>query len=346
MTLELRSVRKRLGSFVLPELDLTVEDGEYFVLLGPSGVGKTVLLEMIAGLLIPDAGEIHWGGRDITRYPPERRGFAIVYQDYALFPHMTVMQNIVYGLRSRGLPRAKAEQRAEALAEQLNILSLLDRKPRTLSGGEQQRVALARALVVAPPLLLLDEPLSAVDVPTRRHLQGELKRIQQQVGATFIHVTHDVLEAVALGHRVGVMHGGRLHQVGTPEELVRRPSNREVAAFLGMRNIFAGSPCPDGYCSVQGVKIHVGERADQYRHIWIRPEEILLSGAAFESSARNQFRCVVEGWEFRQVLVEVQLRLGELRLSALITYASFEELTVGQGTQLYATFKSSSVHCF
>ena len=171
MTLELRSVEKRLDAFTLPALDLTVEEGEYLVLVGPSGVGKTVLLEIIAGLLSPDAGRIYWRGRDVTTRAPEHRGFGIVYQDYALFPHMTVYQNIVYGLNSRRMTKTEARERATVTAEQLGIFPLLDRLPDTLSGGEQQRVALSRALVVTPELLLLDEPLSAVDMRLRRLLR-------------------------------------------------------------------------------------------------------------------------------------------------------------------------------
>lgn len=346
MTLELNSIQKRLGSFVLPKLDLTVEEGEYFVLLGPSGVGKTVLLEIVAGLLTPDSGRVHWRGRNITTCPPEQRGFAIVYQDYALFPHMTVLQNIIYGLRARRVDLAEARKKAQETAEQLNIESLLHRMPKTLSGGEQQRVALARALVISSGLLLLDEPLSAVDMRLRRRLQREFKKIQRQTGSTFLHVTHDVDEAVLLGHRVGVMLGDRLRRVGTPAELFRKPDDAEVAAFVGIRNIFQVTYCGDGYCQANGVKIHVGEREEPFPHIWIRPEEILLSREPFESSARNQFRCSVEEWEFQDVLVNVRVVVGDLTLSALVTYASFEKLTVEQGTKLYATFKSSAVHCF
>lgn len=344
--LEIRSLCKRLGTFSLPALDLTVEDGEYFVLLGPSGVGKTVLLEIVAGLLAQDAGEILWQGQDITRWPAERRGFAIVYQDYALFPHMTVLQNITYGLTSQGMKKVDKEARAREAARQLGIEELLARVPPTLSSGEQQRVALARALVVEPGLLLLDEPLSAVDLRMRRQLQQELKLIQRKTGTTFIHVTHDVLEAVVLGHRVGIMLEGRLRQIGTPEELIRRPESRDVAGFLGMRNIFAATPLRGGSCDVRGVKIHVGERSHPYQHIWVRPEEILLSLAPFESSARNQFRCAVEDWELQDVLVNVRVRIDTAIFSALITYASFEKLAVERDAPMYATFKSSAVHCF
>jgi len=346
MTLELRSVEKRLDAFTLPALDLTVEEGEYLVLVGPSGVGKTVLLEIIAGLLSPDAGHIYWRGRDVTTRAPEHRGFGIVYQDYALFPHMTVYQNIVYGLNSRRMTKAEARERATVTAEQLGIFPLLDRLPDTLSGGEQQRVALSRALVVTPELLLLDEPLSAVDMRLRRLLRRELKRIQERTGTTFVHVTHDVHEALVLGHRVGVMLDGRLHQIGAPEELFHRPTDSDVADFLGMRNIFAVSEYRMEQCGAAGVRIHVGKRLDPFRHIWIRPEEILLSLSSFESSARNQFPCVVERWEPQDVLIHVRVAIGDMSLSVLITYASFEELGIETGVELCATFKSSAVHCF
>ena len=346
MTLELRSVEKRLDAFTLPALDLTVEEGEYLVLVGPSGVGKTVLLEIIAGLLSPDAGRIYWRGRDVTARVPEHRGFGIVYQDYALFPHMTVYQNIVYGLNSRRMTKTEARERATVTAEQLGIFPLLDRLPDTLSGGEQQRVALSRALVVTPELLLLDEPLSAVDMRLRRLLRRELKRIQERTGTTFVHVTHDVHEALALGHRVGVMLDGRLHQIGAPAELFHRPTDSDVADFLGMRNIFAVSEYREEQCGAAGVRIHVGKRLDPFRHIWIRPEEILLSLSPFESSARNQFPCVVERWELQDVLINVRVAIGDMNLSVLITHASFEELGIEKGVKLCATFKSSAVHCF
>ena len=339
--LELERIDKRLGTFRVSELNLDEREGEYFVLLGPSGVGKTVLIELIAGLMPPDAGTIRWNGRDITSAPPETRNFAVVYQDYALFPHMTVKQNIAYGL-----PSKDGRSRLDALVANVGIQDLLHRYPGTLSGGEQQRVALARALITDPHLLLLDEPLAALDLTTRRRLRGELKRIHAETGAAFVHVTHDTEEAMSLGHRIGVMLEGRIHQVGTPEDLFRAPTDRDVADFLGMRNVIPISHVNDGVCSASGAQIHVAATDESVSYIWIKPEEIVLSTEPFESSARNQFKCNVEDWEHAGSLLAVRVASGDLKLSALVTHTSFTTLSIAPGAQLYATFKSSAVHCF
>ena len=342
--LEIRALAKRLGAFELRDVHLALGEGEYFVLLGPSGAGKTVLLEIVAGLMRADAGSILLDGRDITRRPPERRGFSLVYQDYALFPHMTVRRNIAYGL-ARRLDRQQARQRTAEMADLLSITDLLDRRPATLSGGEQQRAALARALAVRPSMLLLDEPLSAVDTNTRLRLRGELKRISRELSTPVLHVTHDPEEAMALGDRVGVMLGARLHQVAAPEELFRRPSDPDVADFLGLRNILPVSRVRDRTCTVCGVDLHVSSLADTTEHIWIKPEEIILSAEPFASSARNQLKCRVVNWDPRGPLLAVRVAVGELSLTALITHASFTELAIRAGTEAYATFKSSAVHC-
>jgi len=346
MTLVIDSLRKRLGSFELASLSLTVNRGEYFVLLGPSGVGKTVLLELIAGLLRQEHGTISWDGRDVSCAPPERRNFAIVYQDYALFPHMSVRSNLAYGLRARKQASNVAGPRLSELARQVGIHELLERAPATLSGGEQQRVALARAMVTAPELLLLDEPLSAVDLQFRRVLRKLLKQLHRNSETTFLHVTHDVDEAVQLGERIGVMLDGEIRQIGTPLQLFQWPTDPAVADFLGMRNILPVEPLSDGDCRANGVTIHVGPRSEPYSHIWIRPEEILLSTERFDSTARNQIGCEVVEWEMRDVLVAVRLRCADLSLSALITFGSFEKLNPQSGSCLYATFKSSAIHCF
>ncbi len=344
--LEVRSISKRLGSLELSDVSLTLEQGQCFVLLGPSGVGKTVFLEIIAGLIRPDSGSILWEGADITATAPEKRRFAMVYQDYALFPHLTVGQNIGYGLRATPMDSKKIDDRIEALAEKLRIFHILKRRPETLSGGEQQRVALARALAARPRLLLLDEPLSALDTNTRQRLRKELAQIHKDLNVPIIHVTHDPQEAMMLGDHVGVMLGNRIRQIATPDELFRKPSDAGVAEFLGLRNVLPVAKVKDQRCLVAGTWIHANAAGDSTGHIWIKPEEILLSGRPFHSSARNQLVCKVIEWENRDSLLAVRLESGGLALTALITHASFEDLHIEAGAELYATFKSSSIHCF
>jgi molybdate/tungstate transport system ATP-binding protein len=346
IVLELRSISKRLGSFAISDLSLEVVQGEYFVLLGPSGAGKTILLEIVAGLIRPDGGHIVWRGREISQTPPEKRKFALMYQDYALFGHLNVARNIGYGLASSGVPRREAESRIAAVATQLGIVSLLDRRIESLSGGEQQRVALARALVTRPEIILLDEPLSALDSQCRLQLRKQLKQLQRQTGATWIHVTHDLEEAMTVGDRIGVILQNRLCQVGTPEELFRAPSDYEVSQFLGMHNVFPVQWAREGVCVASGVEIHAGEANPSMSHIWIKPEEIVLSRQTFDSSARNQFACTVTGWEHHGCHLAVRLASGALSLVALITYTSFQHLEVREGAELYATFKSTAIHCF
>jgi molybdate/tungstate transport system ATP-binding protein len=343
--LELCEIGVRLGAFELTDLSLTVEAGEYVVLLGPSGVGKTVLLETIAGVRPLMAGAISLDGQDLSSIPPERRPISIVHQDYALFPHMTVAGNIGYGLRSTGVSRPQIRERVNRLADLLGITPLLRRRPVGLSGGEQQRVALARALAVEPRVLLLDEPLSALDANVRAQLRQELKRINRELQTAFIHVTHDPEEAMTLADRIGVMLDRRLCQIDSPEELFRRPSDAAVAAFLGMRNVLSVTDRHDSFCRVNGAEIHVSSLTDTTTHIWIKPEEIFLSAEPFASSARNQFKCHVVDWTHRDSLLSVRVAAGELSLAALITYGSFEQLGIEAGREVYATFKSSAVHC-
>ena len=232
--LELRGVSKRLSDrFSLGPLDLRLERGEYLCLMGPNGSGKSTLIELVVGLRPPDHGDVLWDGEVITRLPPERRNFAVAYQDYALFPHMTVASNIGYGLRATGVPRGSIETRVQEAAELLGIAPLLAQSPHSLSGGEKQRVALARALVIRPRLLLLDEPLSAMETPSRPRLRRELKRIQRETDTTFLHVTHDAREARRLGDRVGVLLNGKLHQLGPTDDVFNNPANAEVARLLG-----------------------------------------------------------------------------------------------------------------
>ena len=222
-------------------VSIDIRAGEFFSLLGPSGCGKTTTLRMIGGFELPTSGRIELRGRDITNDPPERRPVNMVFQTYALFPHLTVFENVAFGLRRRKVAGDEVRRRVGASLELVRMTGFDKRKPDQMSGGQQQRIALARALVNEPTVLLLDEPLGALDLKLRRQLQVELKRVQLEVGITFVYVTHDQEEALALSDRIAVMRAGRVEQLGTPEELYDRPGSRFVADFIGTTNIIAGT---------------------------------------------------------------------------------------------------------
>jgi ABC-type Fe3+/spermidine/putrescine transport system ATPase subunit len=242
VNISLRGVVKRFGTATaVDDATLDIADGELFTLLGPSGCGKTTLLRLIAGFYRPpDAGEIHFGARRVDRLPPYERNIGMVFQNYALWPHMTVRANITYGLRLRRLPAAEIALRLDRGLRQVNLLGLEDRNPGQLSGGQQQRVALARALVLNPDILLLDEPLSNLDAKIRIQVRAEIRRLQQTLGITTMYVTHDQEEALSLSDRVAVMREGRIQQVAAPKELYERPVNRFVADFVGTNNFIPG----------------------------------------------------------------------------------------------------------
>ena len=234
MSLEIAGISKRFGAVeVLRHLDLAVGDGELLVLLGPSGCGKTTVLRLVAGLEAPSAGRILLDGRDLTAVEPQHRDVAMVFQTYALYPHMTVRGNLAFPLRVRRVPRAERRRRVEEVAERLGLAPLLDRRPRELSGGQRQRVAVGRAMVRDPRVFLLDEPLSNLDARLRQHTRAELARLQAELGRTMLYVTHDQEEAMALAHRIAVLRGGRLEQVGPPGEIYRRPASLFVGTFVG-----------------------------------------------------------------------------------------------------------------
>lgn len=250
----LRGVTRRFGPVVaVDEVSLEIRPGEFFSFLGPSGCGKTTLLRLVAGFETPDAGQVLIGGRDVTTLPPQRRPTAMVFQNYALFPTMTVGENVAYGLHVRRVPRAERERRVQEVLARVDLAGLADRPVTQLSGGQQQRVALARALAVEPDVLLFDEPLSNLDVALREQTRRELKTLQQRLGTTSLYVTHDQQEALALSDRIAVMKGGRIQQVGPPESLYRAPETAFVASFLGGSNVvthpglatlLAGTPPP------------------------------------------------------------------------------------------------------
>ncbi|MFE7601496.1 ABC transporter ATP-binding protein [Streptomyces sp. NPDC057494] len=263
MAIRLTGLRKAYGrTEAVAGVDLEIADGEFFSMLGPSGSGKTTVLRMIAGFETPTAGTVELAGRDVTRLAPFERDVHTVFQDYALFPHMTVEQNVAYGLKVRGVPRAERLVRARAALAQVGLDGLGRRRPAELSGGQRQRVALARALVGRPRVLLLDEPLGALDLKLRERMQVELKAIQREVGITFVFVTHDQEEALTMSDRIAVFHQGRIEQVAAPAEIYERPATPFVAGFVGTSNLLSGDTArrlvgTPGTYSIRPEKIRV-----------------------------------------------------------------------------------------
>jgi putative spermidine/putrescine transport system ATP-binding protein len=258
---QLRGVRRVFGDVVAIEnLDLEIAPGEFFTMLGPSGSGKTTTLRVIAGFEQPDRGTVELGGADVTRVAPSERDVNTVFQDYALFPHMTVQENVEYGLRVKGVSRRARRQKAQEVLERVRLPNVGGRRPVQLSGGQRQRVALARAIVNSPSVLLLDEPLGALDLKLRQEMQVFLKALQRDLGITFVYVTHDQEEALTMSDRVAVFNEGRLEQVATPEEVYEHPASEFVAGFVGVSNVL--------------------ERGG--RRFTVRPEKIVMNGSAGE----------------------------------------------------------------
>ena len=298
-------ITKSFGGFTaVDQVDLEIFRGELFCLLGASGCGKTTLLRILAGLETPTSGKIWIDGVDITQMPAYERPVNMMFQSYALFPHMNVAQNVAYGLKRDGIPKAEIGERVDQMLTMVELLGFAKRKPHQLSGGERQRVALARALVKRPKVLLLDEPLAALDKRLREQTQYELMRIQEQLGVTFIVVTHDQEEAMTLSTRIAVMDEGRFIQVGPPTELYENPDNRFIASFIGSVNLFAGRTLTrnndlytialnkhDLQCQVEHA-----QHLDNGSPIWIavRPEKITISTTPLASEGLNQLMGTVD----------------------------------------------------
>lgn len=347
--LSIEGLDRRVGDFSLRNVTLGVEEGEFFVLLGPTGAGKSVLLEMIAGFSAPDRGRIRIDGDDAARLPPEERNVGMVYQDHMLFPHRSVRGNVSYGMRMRGVSGQEARRRIRELSEALNIEHLLGRRPSSLSGGEKQRVALARALAPRPRLLLLDEPFSSLDPPVREMLRRELKELHRDLSFTTLMVTHSRAEARALGERVGVMHGGTIQQVGPPDAVFARPDSRLVAHFTGGTNIYEGEAERDGALTRfrDGAleMVSTAEAEGPCRAV-IRPENMVVSREAISSSARNEFRGELRSVRRGGNTCRLEAEVDGRTMVAVVTPPSVRELGLEPGAEVYMSFKAHNVHLF
>ena len=337
-SITLTNVTKRYGSLTTVDaLNLDIHAGEFLAFLGPSGCGKTTTLRMIAGLALPDGGSIHFGGRDVSNLPPYARNAGLVFQGYALFPHMTIADNVAFGLQMRRLPKAQIGPRVEQALRLVQMDHLAARMPSQLSGGQQQRVALARAIVYEPDALLLDEPLSALDAKLRVDVRNQLRALQQQLGLTTVFVTHDQDEAISVADRIAVMSNGRIEQVGTPTEIYERPANRFVAEFIGASNFLEGRDIGAGQFQLStGQTVgfgHAGARAER-RVVSIRPEKIRLSPSAPGDAPGVE--ATVRAVTYRGPLTEIGLDAGGQALTAHCQNSGDGAATLAPGDRVFA----------
>jgi multiple sugar transport system ATP-binding protein len=341
----LTRLHKQFGQVVaVNNLDLAIGAGEFVSLLGPSGCGKTTTLRMLAGLDFPTSGTISFGGRVVNDLAPAKRDIAMVFQSYALYPHMTVAENIAYPLRKRGVPKTERPAKVAAVARLLQLEPYLTRKPRQLSGGQQQRVALGRALVREPGIFLLDEPLSNLDAKLRALMRAELIELHRKIGKTMVYVTHDQLEAMTMSTRIAVMRGGVLQQFGTPAEIYERPANVFVADFIGTPSM----TLLDGELRRNGARVEasVGPLAIPLDHgmpmerdraeikLGIRPEDVLLGGAGHPATVK-----VVEPTGHESIVL---LALGDATVTARV--AAHIRLAAGESARI--SFRSGKIHLF
>lgn len=341
--LKLKDISIKLGEFRLKNINLELNKGDYYVLLGKSGVGKTVLLEIIAGLIKPDSGHIFLNKEDITHKKIQNRKVGIVFQDYSIFPHLTVKQNIAYPLKRKKISNRDKTELINKYASLASIKHLLNRDTQNLSGGELQRVALARMLVSKPDCILLDEPLASLDVQLKGGLRNLLRQINQS-GVTILHVTHDYEEAIALSNKVAVLHDGEIIQKGLTKEVFRKPANEFVANFTGIKNFFIAEFTPVNTARINGtLEITVSNKDKIERgKIIIRGEEIIISKERIESSATNNFK-----GKIKQIIPyltnhEIIIDIG-VDLSVVISDESLQKFKFKENSEAWVSFKSTAI---
>lgn len=348
--LRVKEICKSIGNLAIKDISFDVEAGQYFVLLGASGVGKSVLLSVIAGLVRPDSGKVYLDEKDITDEKIQNRGISLVFQDNTLFPHMTVFDNIAYPLRCKKLSSFEIRKRVSELAEDFAVTSLLDRNASTLSGGENQRVSLARAVASEPGCLLLDEPISSLDVQARPQMRALLRKIAAREKLRIVHVTHDYTEAVSLGSHIAVLEDGRIVQRGTVKDVFLHPKSEFVARFVGVRNFFKGKlENPDGdqagngKFSSNGINFSIlSDSGGGDGYIMFRSEDVTISNKSSSTSARNNFEAEVIDIIPAGNGVEVIVDIG-LEIAAMLTEESVKRLDLKRGKKVWISFKASAV---
>lgn len=347
--IRIENLSKDWKEFKINNVSLEINEGEYFIFLGPSGSGKTMLLELIAGMWYPDSGKIFMDNIDVTMLPPEKRGVGFVYQNYMLFPHKTVFENIAFGLNIRKIDKKEIKLQVEEIMNLFGINKLANRLPRTLSGGEQQRTALARALIIHPKVLLMDEPLSALDRITREELIQEFKRIHKKFNVTIIHVTHNFDEALQLADRVAIIKEGTVSQFGDTDDVFRHPKDAFVADFVGTENILNGiaKEGEDNLTIVDtgNIEIKSSEKKTGRVHATIRPEDITLSNEKVPTSARNVFKGLIKEIYDLGTIIKLTIDIGE-PLVLVLTRQSFLDLELNVGKYIFVYFKATAVNLF
>jgi molybdate/tungstate transport system ATP-binding protein len=347
----IENLNVHLSGFSLRNVDLTIRQGEFVTLLGPTGAGKTLVLESIAGITPIASGRILINGRDVTCLPPEKRGIGIVYQDNALFPHMNVYQNITFGLRYHK-PRGRSKQALDDLIEPLRLGHLLKRSVRNLSGGERQRVSLARALAIDPSILLLDEPLSALDPGFRDEIRIILKQLHEHTGITVLMVTHDFTEAHFLAQRAVIIHQGRIEQTGSIAEVFQQPSSPFIAHFVGMKNVFP-AVFQEDTAWVEDLKIKIRSADTGHKqYIAIRPEDIQVypdsnkdvQGALKNGESHNCFQGIVDNIMNQGLYCDVKVRISSLWFTALMVSSRLLRLNLSEGSRVCIAFGPEHVH--
>jgi ABC-type Fe3+/spermidine/putrescine transport system ATPase subunit len=349
--IEVKDLSLHLGEFHLKDINLSIADSEYFVILGPTGAGKTVLMECLAGLHHIGKGEIWFDRTEVTHLAPEERNVGYVPQDYVIFPFLNVFDNIAFGLKRTGHTISAIQERVKKLADLTGISHLLSRETRSLSGGEKQRVALARALAPSPGILLLDEPLGALDLRTAKYLRLELRRVHRELGLTTIHITHDLMEALEMADRVAVVQSGQVEQVAGPEEMLFYPEGERVADFIGAPNILDCDYCRDlgqGIMEVGcgGLKLTVPHEGGTIRKVAILPRHIYVSETRPPGLSVNGFQGIVTGIRSAGNMVRIWIDVAGSNLMSEIPSYIFEEMNLAVGKEVFLILRMRRIRAY